>query len=185
MSYDEQVTPESDPPLVEPPPPVARLSGILAQSPGPRTEVVAALRPAERDESGVPPQTDTVPSPAEPEPAVPDLPPVVPDPAPVLADPEPLIPVPEPVVPDPDPVVPDPVVPDPEPEPEPDPDPEPEPEPDPDPEPEPVVDDGLVERWCEMCGARVRVGPDDAHCAFRHKLSPAHAKPKRRWWQRA
>jgi hypothetical protein len=83
---------------------------------------------------------------------------------------EPVLPAPV----EPDPVEPDPIEAEPI---------EAEPvEPDPAPvEPVEVADDRTVERWCGLCGARVRLPADEDRCDLGHKLSPAHAK--RRWWR--
>lgn len=156
MSYDEQVTPKSDPPLVEPPPPVARLSGILAHSAGPRTEVRAPLQPVDEDESDVSMQT-TPPAPAEPRDVEQEPDADVPvEPwsddafhALVISADEP------PAALEPDPVLEELVT--------------------------EAVGVGQVERRCELCGDRVHVDADALRCPLGHKLSPAHAK--RRWWQ--
>ena len=201
MSYDEQVTPDSDPPVVEPPPTTAQLSGILAHSAPPRAGFVAPLKPVTGDNSGVSgPIVDADVSAPEggPDPDVPDAPPEpdVPDapPEPDVPDapPEPDVPdaPPEPDVPDapPQPVAPDPpIVPDLIPQPivpaspsTPDPDVPPE-MPAPGPQ---LAEDGMVERGCGMCGGTVRVLAGSERCELGHRLEAAHVARKRRWWSR-
>ena len=181
MPYDEQVSPESDPPVFEPPPPAARLSGILAHSAREKPGFLAPLVPVTSAEPDVPSQSGEVGAQLEPgvsELFVPEIGPAGPGSPPVDPEAEPVFPEPVPEPPNPEPVA---------------------PESPPDDEPGEAgngaiavevgpgaaqEDDGLVERWCEMCGARVQVTPAATTCALRHKLSPAHAKTKRRWWQR-
>lgn len=172
MTYDEQVTPESDPPVFEPPPPSVRLSGILAQRPVARTVVQAPLLPADGDDPAHPGHLATA-TPAETPELVEAAEPVLP------AEPEALVeavpPAPAAAAPQ-APDVAEPEVP-------------PAVEPDvrvavqrdePDPPAEPRQ--GRVERFCGLCDARVHVVVDDDRCPLGHKLSPAHAR--RRWWQR-
>jgi len=47
-----------------------------------------------------------------------------------------------------------------------------------------AVPEGAATRFCPMCGDRVPIDADGLHCYLGHRLSPAHAPRRRRWFGR-
>ena len=174
-SYDEEVTPDIDPPLIEPPPPATLLGRIFAHRRDDRTVVRAPLVRV------------------EPEPEAPPAPAVatgqgwsVVHSAPHAAWEPPPAPVAEPVrEPAAEPVA-QPVA-GPQREQESEQESEQEQEQEQEQEREPAraqpAAARVASRYCATCGDRVPVAPDGLHCRLGHRLSPAHAR-SRGWLHR-
>ncbi len=156
-SYDEEFTPEIDPPLFEPPPPATLLGRIFAHRARQRTVVQAPLVPVAGRTRGAPP--DAVPAPVVPEGVREATPAAAPD------GPDEEIVGPPVVGP---PVVEPPVT---------------AAVPDADgprhSEPGAAAPAIVATRYCPGCDERVPVAADGLHCHLGHRLSPAHGRSRR------
>lgn len=153
-SYDEELTPEIDPPVIEPPPAATLLGRIFAHRRSRRTVVRAPLvrvdpphTPAKPDEPAAEPAPEPPVDPANGPSADEFVAPVN------VAEPEMSRDESAPITPPATPPA----------------------------RPPDVVAD-VATRYCPQCGDRVPVGVDGLHCHLGHALTGAHRKPKRRWF---